>query len=170
MRIYTKTGDRGETSLFGGRRVSKSSQRIELLGNIDELNSILGIAKVYISNPYKNFIEREQSNLLRLGSDVATDLKEKEAFQAKILRITSKDVETLESEIDIWDNTLPQLTTFILPGDNKPSAFIHHARSICRKCERCAVELSLDEEINEFVLKYLNRLSDWLFVLARKNS
>lgn len=168
MKIYTKTGDKGSTMLYGGQKVSKNSARIKSLGEIDEVNSLLGIIVAHVND--KKIIEklqREQSKFLRLGADVATTFEVKQALQNRVNRIKAEDIEILESEIDEWDRELPQLTQFILPGGSEAASFVHHARSVCRRAERATVELSIQEEINPEVVKYLNRLSDWLFTLAR---
>jgi cob(I)alamin adenosyltransferase len=168
MKIYTKTGDKGTTMLFGGERVSKTSTRIMSLGVIDEVNSLLGIIVAQIQDKSLiSKIQREQSNFLRLGADVATTFDVKPELQKHINRIKPEDVLILENEIDEWDKELTKLTQFILPGGTIASAFTHHARSVCRSAERITVELASNEEINPEVLKYLNRLSDWLFTLAR---
>lgn len=168
MKIYTKQGDTGRTMIFGGKRLSKVSSRIKSLGEIDELNSLFGIISIYCT--YIEILEkltREQSNLLRLGADIATPIEADAKFQNAVKRIEAKDIQTLESEIDKWESELEKLTKFILPGGSKVSAFTHHARSVCRRAERTVVKLTNEEEINTEAIKYLNRLSDWLFTLAR---
>lgn len=168
MKIYTKTGDKGETSLFGGKRISKNSQRIICLGLIDELNSILGVADSFCDfSEISNKIQREQSNMLRAGADLATTFDSNSKLQNKIHRINIDDIQILENEIDKMEKELPELTQFILPGGTKTSAFLHHARSICRRTELAICKLSESEEINKELPIYINRLSDWLFVLAR---
>lgn len=168
MKIYTKTGDTGRTSLFGGKRVSKISARIDSIGEIDEVNSLMGIVVSYAENEdVYNKLIREQSNLLRLGADVATPLDADSKYQKIVKRITKEDIILLEKEIDEWDEDLEKLTKFILPGGTKASAFAHHTRSVCRRAERAIVMLFNEEEINPQTIIYLNRLSDWLFTLAR---
>lgn len=168
MKIYTKKGDTGRTIIFSGKRLSKVSSRIECLGEIDELNSILGIVTTYCTYiVILNKIRREQSNLLRLGADIATPLEAENKFQNAINRIELKDVSLLEAEIDEWEKELHRLTKFIIPGGSKVSSFTHHARSVCRRVERSAVKLGNEEDINPDLISYLNRLSDWLFTLAR---
>lgn len=176
MKIYTKTGDKGQTALYGGGRIDKDALRIKVIGNVDELNSILGISlsSVYRAqaahgkiNSIPALILREQSNMLRLGADFATPLDARDNFQTKVHRMVDGDIMILEKEIDEWDAQLAKLTQFILPGGSEASAFIHHARSVCRRCEREAVALAKSENLNEHALRYLNRLSDWLFQLAR---
>lgn len=168
MKIYTKKGDTGRTMIFNGEKLSKVSTRIDCLGEIDELNSLLGIVTIYCKFiDVFNKIRREQSNLLRLGSDIATPLNADKKFQIEIKRIKEMDVTILEKEIDEWEKNLSQLRNFILPGGSKVSAFTHHARSVCRRVERKLVKLSNEEDVNLESIRYLNRLSDWLFTLAR---
>jgi cob(I)alamin adenosyltransferase len=168
MKIYTKRGDGGKTDLFGSSRVSKSSLHIDVLGCIDELNSILGIVGVFCPSSTGKTIKREQKNMLRLGADIATSFDAADNFQKRVDRISEEDIAVLEKEVDEWQKKLPELRNFILPGGSKASAFIHHARSVCRRCERVCFKLSEKQKVNEFALRYLNRLSDWLFTLARK--
>jgi cob(I)alamin adenosyltransferase len=168
MKMYTKTGDTGTTALFGGKRVSKHNLRLEAYGTVDELNSAIGVIRAFNKDSQiDQKLEREQQNMLRLGADLATELDAPEKFQKAIKRITEKDIEIVEKEIDDWDSTLPKLTTFILPGGSQVSGFIHVARTICRRAERRVVQLSHSEEINDLTQKYLNRLSDWFFVMGR---
>lgn len=164
MKIYTKTGDRGTTSLFGGKRVAKSDLRIDAYGNVDELNSMLGaiIAEV-VDVEIKKPLVRIQSELMVLGSDLATP----NDVRIKIPRVTSVFVSRLEREIDAWEKKLPKLKNFILPSGSPISSKIHLARSIARRSERAISRLADDEKININATKYINRLSDWLFVLAR---
>ncbi|HEY5601437.1 MAG TPA: cob(I)yrinic acid a,c-diamide adenosyltransferase [Patescibacteria group bacterium] len=164
MKIYTKKGDKGETSLFGGQRVAKSSLRIDAYGNIDELNSLLGV--ILAKNPHKEIsqnLTRVQRHLFVLGADLATP----EEVKVKVPRINTSAVKVLEKEIDNWTKQLPQLRNFILPGGSETGALLHMARTVCRRSERTVVALSEIEKINENVMIYLNRLSDWLFTLAR---
>lgn len=166
MKIYTKTGDKGQTSLYGGERVSKKSLRLDSYGTVDELNSTIGIVRVY--NKDKELEEklfRLQNSLFSLGADLATPLSMSK--EIKIVRIDEEEITELETEIDKWDSELEPLQVFILPGGTEAGAFLHLARTICRRAERLTVELSELEEINEFCVKFLNRLSDWLFVIAR---
>jgi len=167
MKIYTKTGDKGETSLFGGQRVWKDNTRISAYGTIDELNSVLGIAVNDISN--KELLEvlnSIQNELFTLGSDLASPL-EKENKKFTIPRVDLKFVERLEKLIDFFDEKLPPLKNFIIPGGTRGAALLHLARTICRRAEREVITLSKTELINEEIKVYLNRLSDLLFVLAR---
>ncbi len=167
MKIYTKTGDEGKTSLFGGKRVDKNSVRLEAYGTVDELNSVIGIAVAEGASEKVNLILKElQNQLFLLGSDLATPLDETK-IKIEVPRTTPETVEKLEHWIDELDEELPELKVFILPGGTKSAAYLHLARTVCRRAERNTVELAGREQINEFVVKYLNRLSDLLFVLAR---
>lgn len=164
VKIYTKTGDRGTTSLFGGRRVEKNSPRIEAYGQVDELNSQIGV--VLSNNPSPEILKklvRIQGELFVLGSDLSSPL----SVKVKIPRISKSHVTRLEKEIDVWKKELPPLKNFILPGGHAVGAGLHLARSICRRAERKIVVVANEEKINPNCQIYLNRLSDWLFVLAR---
>ena len=165
MKLYTKTGDKGTTSLFGGKRVEKNSARIKAYGEVDELNSLIGtiIAQFSEVEPLKEKLLRIQKELFVLGSDLATPL----TIKTKIPRITKNYVIRLEREIDKWSASLPQLKNFILPGGGKIGAKLHLARAIARRTERSIAELGRTEKINKTALIYINRLSDWLFTLAR---
>ena len=165
MKIYTRKGDRGETSLFGGTRVLKDSLRIESYGCVDELNSVLGVARS--SNAPKDvdsILETVQNDLFVLGADLATPLARN---AKKVKRIELAHVEGLENTIDRLDASLQPLDSFILPGGSLLGAQLHIARTICRRAERFVVRLSKKEKIGEMPVMYLNRLSDCLFVLAR---
>lgn len=167
MKIYTKTGDKGETSLFGGKRVWKDDLRIQAYGTVDELNSILGVAITEIKNEeLKEVIGSIQHELFTVGSDLAAPL-ERNNTNFVIPRVDSNFVQQLEKFIDKFDSQLPILKNFILPGGLKSSALLHHARTICRRAEREVVALSKTDAINQEIEVYLNRLSDLLFVLAR---
>lgn len=167
MKIYTKTGDKGETSLFGGKRVWKDDLRIQAYGTTDELNAVLGIAAAELSDTeLKVVISSIQNDLFTVGSDLASPL-EKENKNFVIPRIDTQFVTRLEILIDKFDSQLPALKNFILPGGSKVSSILHHARTVCRRAEREVVALSRIEGINDQIEVYLNRLSDLLFVLAR---
>ncbi len=164
MRIYTKTGDRGTTSLFGGKRIDKNSARIEAYGNVDELNSLIGT--ILADNPPKDISKkllRIQSELFVLGSDLATPMDTK----LKIPRISKSFTSRLEKEIDAWEKQLPALRNFVLPGGLAVGSKLHLARTVARRAERFIVNLSSVEKINPNAQTYMNRLSDWLFVCAR---
>ncbi|KAF0152416.1 MAG: Cob(I)alamin adenosyltransferase [Ignavibacteria bacterium] len=167
MKIYTKTGDKGETSLFGGKRVWKDDLRISAYGSVDELNAVIGVALTEIGNvELRRILISLQSDLFVLGSDLATPL-DKGNTNFVIPRIQKENFERLEKLIDETEAKLPELKNFILPGGTKGSANLQLARTICRRAERDVVALSKKEEINSAAEIYLNRLSDLLFVLAR---
>jgi len=167
MKIYTKTGDLGETSLFGGERVPKSSLRIEAYGTVDELNSIIGMAKEEVAGEgVKELLSGIQNKLFNLGADLATPETEKNK-KLNVPRITETDVTEAEKAIDYYSDKLPELRVFVLPGGNKASALMHIARTVCRRAERGVVSLNMAEEINKNILILLNRYSDLFFVLAR---
>lgn len=171
MKIYTKTGDKGETSLNGGMRVPKSSLRIDAYGTIDELNSHLGVVRTLQPPVDLNVIlEQLQRSLFVLGTDLATPL---EASTGRVKRIEQKDVDRLEGWIDTMDAQLEPLQLFVLPGGSPVAAHLHIARTVCRRAERLIDALGRQETIGTLPLVYTNRLADLLFVLARyanKNS
>lgn len=165
MKIYTRTGDKGETSVFGGKRVPKDSLRITAYGTVDELNAVIGIAAGTSGNNSLNTVlQRLQNELFILGADLASPYGVKEE---KTARVRQSHITGLEEEIDLHEEELEPLRSFILPGGVPEAAILHFARTVCRRAERIAFELSKHEEINKLVLPYLNRLSDLLFVLAR---
>ncbi len=165
MKIYTKKGDDGTTALFGGRRLNKNHKRIEAYGTVDELNAYLGHAVLVIGfDEAAAYINRIQNELFILGSDLATPL---DTPNATILRIDESHVDWMESAIDAMESELEPLRSFILPGGAEESARIHLCRAVCRRAERACVSLTEGEAINPWNVKYLNRLSDFLFVLAR---
>ena len=165
MKIYTKTGDLGETGLFGGRRVPKHHLRIEAYGTVDETNAVLGLAASRCTDPELcDAIRRVQSELFSVGADLATPL---DAQSDHIVRVDEVIIQRLEAEIDVWEEALPELKNFILPGGNESAATLHVTRTICRRAERTVTALAEQEPINPITQRYLNRLSDWLFVLAR---
>jgi cob(I)alamin adenosyltransferase len=166
MKIYTKKGDKGKTGLIGGTRVSKASLRIESYGTVDELNSWLGVIRDgEIKSIYQEQLIEIQDRLFTVGSSLACD---PEKSSMKIPDLLNEDVQLLEKWMDEMDQELEPMRSFILPGGNQTSSFCHVARCICRKAERNVVVLSENEFVAELVLMYLNRLSDYLFVLARK--
>lgn len=165
MKIYTRTGDDGTTGLFAGGRVKKTHLRVEAYGTVDELNSILGLARALKPTAAVNTdLEHVQNALFHLGSDLATPLESEAAW---VVRVTSEQVAWLETSIDSMTAQLPTLKNFILPGGTPAAAQIHVGRTVCRRAERLTVALSEESMINGQALVYLNRLSDWLFTLAR---
>lgn len=175
MKIYTKTGDKGTTALYGGTRVKKYNLRIDSYGTVDELNSYIGLIKDQeISDTVKEVLLRIQNELFTLGAMLATP-PEKETLKSgkerlNIPKVNENSITFLENEIDKMDEVLPQMTHFILPGGHQAVSFCHVARCVCRRAERLCAELNDEENINSDILKYLNRLSDFLFTLARKLS
>ena len=165
-KIYTRGGDNGYTSIIGGKRVKKSSYIIEAIGNIDELNAILGICVNYLDLNHKKIIQNIQNDLFDLGADLATPLSRKK----NAIRLSNNQTGYLEKEIDKINAELKPLTSFILPGGEKVSGLLHLARTISRRCEISIVKLSEKTTINLEILKYINRLSDLLFVLARQTN
>ena len=173
MKIYTKTGDQGKTSLYGGTRVKKSNLRINAYGTVDELNSYIGLVKDQLED--KEVITdllRIQNKLFALGAMLATPLDKEKlkdgSDRLKIEKIEATEIQYLESKMDMMNESLDPMTHFILPGGHTIVSFCHISRCICRRAERIAVELADNEEINPYIIIYLNRLSDYLFVLARK--
>lgn len=172
MKVYTKTGDKGTTALFGGTRVPKDHIRIESYGTVDELNSWIGLIRDQdFPQLYKDVLVRIQDRLFTVGALLATP-PEKEVLKngerrLKNLGISEDDIELLEREIDRMEEQLPPMTHFVLPGGHTIVSYCHVARCVCRRAERLSVQLGHSEPVEELVLKYLNRLSDYLFVLAR---
>ncbi len=165
MRIYTRTGDGGTTSLFSGGRVPKHHLRVESYGTVDELNSVIGLARAQqVSAPADAELARIQHQLFNLGADLATPL---DAPTRTVVRMDAESVAWLEAAIDRMTAELPALSFFILPGGSPGGATIHVARTVCRRAERLTAQLQEQEAIGEQVLPYLNRLSDYLFTLAR---
>ncbi|MDP6909643.1 MAG: cob(I)yrinic acid a,c-diamide adenosyltransferase [Flavobacteriales bacterium] len=166
MKIYTKTGDHGTTALFGGTRVPKHHIRIESYGTVDELNSYIGlILHRDIDTHTKDILAAIQENLFVIGSILASDPSKK---NLNVPEIQQPDIDRLEKEMDTMNESLPELRAFILPGGNDTVGFCHVARCVCRRAERLVVLLSETETVDSFIIKYLNRLSDYLFVLGRK--
>ena len=167
MKIYTKTGDKGTTGLFGGPRVSKSDRRIVAYGTVDELNAVIGLVRSHLNEQTCRSIDLAfaeiQGMLLTLGADLATPTD----ARVEVPRIGQGNIDLLESRIDILESDLPELTRFILPGGTRAASFIHLARTICRRAERLVVSLNEKEAVGEFAIPFLNRLSDYLFVAAR---
>jgi cob(I)alamin adenosyltransferase len=168
-KLYTRTGDRGETGLFGGRRVPKDHPRVVAYGTIDELNSALGVAVSFIrQRPLAAVVQSIQNELFDIGAELASDRPvRRTAKRAAVFELGPKHVRRLEQLIDEYDAKVAPLTTFILPGGGQAASFLHMARTICRRAEREVVTLQRTQRVNEQILVYLNRLCDLLFVLAR---
>jgi len=165
MKIYTKTGDKGETSLYGGKRLSKSDIQIESYGTVDELNSYIGLlVSMPCTSQQKKNLLIVQERLFTIGAHLSADPSK---TNLKIPPLFGSDIELLEKEIDMMDIELPQMTAFILPSGNQQVSFCHIARTICRRAERNVISLAQQMEVNILVIKYLNRLSDYLFTLSR---
>jgi cob(I)alamin adenosyltransferase len=175
MKIYTKTGDNGTTALFGGTRVPKHHIRIDSYGTVDELNSWIGLLRDQESGSETNkTLMKIQDRLFTIGAVLATDpekaLLKSGKQRLNIPKVSEDDILLLENEIDKMNDSLPPMTHFILPGGHQAVSFCHIARCVCRRAERMSTELYENEPFDPMVLKYLNRLSDYLFVLARKLS
>jgi cob(I)alamin adenosyltransferase len=167
MKIYTKTGDEGETSLFGGVRVWKDDCRIRAYGTVDELNAFLGLALSELkSEELVPLIRNLQNELFIIGADLAAPSNE-DSGNGFIPRLSESSISSLENFIDFYEKKLPELKNFILPGGLRGSAYLHVARTVCRRAEREIVTLSKTEKINGNIVVYVNRLSDLLFMLAR---
>lgn len=164
VKIYTKTGDQGKTALFGGRRVGKDSARIEAYGTVDELNANLGFARAAARPELSVILDRIQHELFILGADLATPLDNR---SVEVTRIEQRHIEGIEQQIDAIESELSPIKYFILPGGCDAAARLHICRTVARRAERLIVHLSTMEEINEYDLHYINRLSDFLFVLSR---
>jgi len=165
MKIYTKTGDKGQTSLIGGTRVPKHHLRIETYGTVDELNSHIGLVRDTFQHHHSQAILKLiQDRLFTIGASLASD---PEKSKMKIPDLLETDVELLEKEIDTMNEVLPELKNFILPGGHHVASYCHVARCVCRRAERLSVHLSENDFVDDKVIIYLNRLSDYLFVLAR---
>ncbi|HLO10985.1 MAG TPA: cob(I)yrinic acid a,c-diamide adenosyltransferase [Pseudoneobacillus sp.] len=167
MKIYTKTGDKGMTSLVYGDRVAKNDIKVEAYGSCDETNSMIGLALSYLTEvdfedkaTFDNIFTKIQTTLFHVGAELATPSGKEVKW-----KLRNEDIAELENQIDKWDASLPSLTNFILPGGHPCGAALHVARTVVRRAERCAV--TLGDEVNPLVLSYLNRLSDFLFVAAR---
>lgn len=166
MRIYTKGGDKGSTSLWGGKRVSKASLRIETYGTIDELNVHIGLIKDTLDDEINNpLLEQIQNQLFTFGSHLSADPEKKDI---KLPIIHPDKVVALEEAIDTMEQGLPALTSFILPGGHQHVSFCHLGRVVCRRAERLVIALNQESEVNPNIIIYLNRLSDYLFVLSRQ--
>ena len=165
--IYTKTGDSGMTSLVGGVRVPKTHIRLEAYGTVDELNACLGLLATYLDDGHDRcFVRRLQDTLFVVGSSLATDASQ--PLHCKPVTVSCGQVETLEHEIDRLDQTLPSLRAFVLPGGSRGAAVCHLCRTVCRRAERRILSLAQEVAVDPVLLAYVNRLSDYLFVLSRK--
>lgn len=164
MKIYTKTGDQGTTSLFGGARVPKNHLRIESYGTVDELNCHIGLLISYLSmDDVEVFLLQIQHKLFNIGSCLAIDPKSDIVLPG----VTQQDVDILEQAMDQYNTMLPELKNFILPGGNIANAQSHVCRTVCRRAERKIISLSLEDTVDQYIIIYLNRLSDYFFVLSR---
>ena len=166
MKIYTKTGDAGYTSLFGGERVSKSHYRIDAYGTVDELNAYIGLLRDQeVNHPVQTILIQVQNKLFTIGAILAT---EPGNTKVKVPKLDEQDILDLETEIDKMDRELPPIRNFVLPGGHVSVSFGHLARTVCRRAERLVIALDAQENVDPLVVKYLNRLSDYLFMLCRK--
>jgi len=168
-RIYTRAGDKGKTGLLSGERIDKADSRVEAYGTVDELGTFLGLAKVHASERIAAYIHDIQQKLFLINAELATN---KESLSTddplmQLKRVTADDVVFLETIADDLSDELPLLTNFVIPGGTKASAFLHVCRTVCRRAERRIVEFSNQHNVNEELIKYINRLSDLLFVMSR---
>lgn len=167
LRIYTKTGDKGETSLIGGTRLPKHHIRIEAYGNVDELNSWVGLLRDQaIAENSRRVLFEIQDRLFTIGSRLASDPDK--VGKMKLPDIREEDIVLLEKEIDAMEEMLPAMKSFVLPGGHSVVSYCHVARCVCRRAERSVLRLAENEQVDPLIYKYLNRLSDYLFVLSRK--
>ncbi|KPM48622.1 cob(I)yrinic acid a,c-diamide adenosyltransferase [Jiulongibacter sediminis] len=165
-KIYTKTGDKGKTGLIGGKRVSKGEMRIEAYGTVDELNAWIGLLRdTTEQEERKVFLKDVQDKLFTIGAEMANETK---LADEPILNLTEEDVDVVENKIDEMNLHLKDLRHFILPGGHVLVSYTHLARTVCRRAERCAIRLHDEEGLNFLIIKYLNRLSDYFFVLGRQ--
>jgi cob(I)alamin adenosyltransferase len=165
MKIYTKTGDQGSTSLFGGKRVSKADLRIDTYGTVDELNSWIGVLRDQsVNQSRKEILVEIQDRLFTIGSILAT---EPENTKVKIPSLIESDIELLENKMDDMEAALPPMRFFVLPGGHTSVSFGHVTRTVCRRAERLVIALDQTEKVDPLVIKYMNRLSDYLFMLCR---
>ena len=165
MKIYTKTGDKGTTSLIGGTRLSKAHVRIDAYGTVDELNSYIGLlGDQPVNEKRKEILKEIQDRLFTMGSHLASESDKSKRILPDLLE---EDIILLEKEMDVIDSQVPKLTAFVLPGGHESVSFGHVARTVCRRAERAVIHLQQGEEVEEIVIRYLNRLSDYLFMLCR---
>ncbi|MGB1234328.1 MAG: cob(I)yrinic acid a,c-diamide adenosyltransferase [Planktomarina sp.] len=167
-KIYTKTGDAGETALGNGSRVAKHSMRVNAYGTVDETNAVVGLARLHTTGDFDAQLAMIQNDLFDLGADLCTPNMDKDAdAEYPPLRMIDAQVERLEAEIDVMNGKLEPLRSFILPGGSALAAHLHQCRTVARRAERLSVELATSELVNPAGIKYLNRLSDWFFVASR---
>lgn len=167
-RIYTRTGDKGETALGNGTRVAKYSARVDAYGTVDELNATLGLARLHADGDLAKQLAAIQNDLFDIGADLCRpDMAKDAEAPYPVLRAVSTQVDRLETEIDAMNAKLEPLRSFVLPGGSALSAHLHLCRTVARRAERLSVELASVEDVNEVVIRYLNRLSDWFFVASR---
>ncbi|MFT6168379.1 MAG: cob(I)alamin adenosyltransferase [Celeribacter sp.] len=167
-KIYTRTGDKGETALGDGSRVAKFAPRVDAYGTVDELNSTVGLARLHTTDDMDNALSRIQNDLFDLGADLCRPHMEKDAeVEYAPLRMIATQVDRLETEIDAMNANLTALRSFILPGGTALAAHLHLCRTVARRAERLTIDLSTAEDVNPDAIKYLNRLSDWFFVASR---
>ena len=165
-KIYTRTGDDGKTSLGDGSRLPKFHIRVTAYGSIDEANSVIGVANLHVNDPDVHKLLRHiQNDLFDVGADLCRP--ERQGMEAQSLRVTGEQVVWLENKIDLFNAALAPLDSFVLPGGSQASAHLHHARTVTRRAERHVAHLASEEPVNPAVIRYVNRLSDLLFVLAR---
>ncbi len=167
MKIYTRGGDKGFTATLAGKRVLKSDTVIDCVGNIDELSAVIGVLKVKLKNSKKMSKDEIISKLTRIQKQFLSINSAIISSPESRFSIKKEWVKELEQEIDVWDRKLPKLSAFVLPGENEIEAFFHLARAVARRVERSVVKLNREVELNEVILQYFNRLSDWFFVVAR---
>lgn len=168
MRVYTRTGDKGTTSLASGNRVPKYHDRLEAYGTVDELNSFVGWMETQVVDPLViRILQKVQNRIFTISSNLALDVEE---YRSKLPSIKMKDIEELEQDMDRMLDELPPLNNFILPGGHQAVASCHLARTVCRRAERLLVKLAETVQIDELQIKYINRLSDYFFVVARKTA
>lgn len=168
-KIYTRTGDDGSTGLVDGSRLSKDALRVRAYGDVDETNSVIGLVRLHLENrQLDEMLSRIQNDLFDLGADLATPLpKAGDADNEYALRMAATQALRLETELDALNADLTPLNSFVLPGGHAPAAYLHQARTVCRRAERVCVALAAEESVNPHAQTYLNRLSDFLFVAAR---
>lgn len=164
-RIYTRTGDTGDTGLGDGSRVPKHGPRVAAYGTVDEANAVVGVARLHVAKGIGDDLFRIQNDLFDVGADLCTPEQDEPEFPP--LRVTEPQVHWLEQRIDALNADLPKLTSFVLPGGTPAAAYLHHARTVTRRAERDIAELAAEEPVNPAALQYMNRLSDYLFVAAR---